>query len=624
MRRARTWAGVNFNDPHDRIDAAMVRVLFLGASALVVIGVGDVLARRSLDAAVLPIGAGLMALVAHRMNAAGRARPRTILVGAAILAVAYVGLTAWEQDVVQLRNESGMVIVVSSGVLAVALGGTRDTIARWFWLAAASSIVVLKQGFTSDASVASIVFDVATVVVVVWMAFVTVVEVRNAAQQGQQKYRDLVDFAPVGVAEIDFRDLKSWILRQGFSALPKIDAAIERNIVAPGDVLERISVVVLNEHARTILDVPADADVRDLRLHDILHGGDRKATARWATAIAFGMSEGSVELDFPSLRGVSRSYVVRWNAQSRDLRDVVFTIVDFTAQKRAETALAEQIRSKDQFIASVSHELRTPLTAVVGLVDELANPESSIQEAGERQELLEIVAAQSRDVAYIVEDLLVAARAAGGSLSTFSEHFDLAIAVREVLQVTHADIDVDMPREVAVYADPGRTRQIIRNLVTNALRYGSDPLRLSVTAMDGRVAVEMRDAGEPISPDKRVSMFRPYERAHEASESNPESVGLGLSVSQTLARYMGGDLEYEHDGTESVFRLTLPDCAPEQGSVSDSEDATTGESDLQSAASRAAAADPRSAVRPAMATAATSDPTRLPTDQDDGRGGVDT
>jgi signal transduction histidine kinase len=557
FRRARAWAGVDFNDPHDRIEAAMVRVLFLGGAGLMVVGLTDLAVRRTLDAVVLPIGAGIATVAAHRMNRSGRARPRTILVIAALLAVAYVGLTAWQGDTQQLRNESGMVVVVSSGVLAIALGGRWQHLARIFWLASATAVVVLKRAFTGDAGYASVMFDAATVIVVIWMAFVTVVEMRDAAEKGRQKFQRLVDFAPVGVAEVDFRELRRWLGSSGYESVADIDAEIDTGGVQPGGVLERIRVVVLNEHARGLLVVPADQEAGSIGLHDILVGGDRKASARWATAIAFGMTEGSVELDFPNRRGVLRSYVVRWNAQSQDLRDVIFTIVDFTAQKRAETVLAEQIRSKDEFIASVSHELRTPLTAVVGLVDELANPNSSIQGADERQELLEIVAAQSRDVAHIVEDLLVAARAAGGSLTTYPESFDIVLAIRDVLHAVHADVDTVTGEDLMVHADPARTRQIVRNLVTNALRYGTDPMRLIVNAHEGLVVVEMRDAGDPIAQGKRVSMFRPYERAHEASASNPESVGLGLSVSRTLARHMGGDLVYEHDGSESIFRLTL-------------------------------------------------------------------
>jgi signal transduction histidine kinase len=107
-----------------------------------------------------------------------------------------------------------------------------------------------------------------------------------------------------------------------------------------------------------------------------------------------------------------------------------------------------------------------------------------------------------------------------------------------------------------VMADSGRVRQIIRNLLVNAKRYGVAPVRVIVRNDEGVVRVEIRDHGEPIPMDERDLIFQRYYRARQ-TPGVTASVGLGLTVSRELAQIMGGDLTYDHDG-ESVFTLSLP------------------------------------------------------------------
>lgn len=107
-----------------------------------------------------------------------------------------------------------------------------------------------------------------------------------------------------------------------------------------------------------------------------------------------------------------------------------------------------------------------------------------------------------------------------------------------------------------VDADPQRIRQIARNLITNAQRYGGPAIRVVVGNEGRRGVLEVRDNGEPISLASRSEIFEPYTRANQRSGVTA-SVGLGLTVSRRLARHMGGDLVYSHDGNEAVFSLTL-------------------------------------------------------------------
>jgi signal transduction histidine kinase len=235
---------------------------------------------------------------------------------------------------------------------------------------------------------------------------------------------------------------------------------------------------------------------------------------------------------------------------------VTAILVDITAQKRAEASLSGEIHMKNQFIASVSHELRTPLTAVVGLIEELTD--STIEfDDDERQELLEITAKQARDVAGIVEDLLVAARADRGELTIVTEAFEVGELLRSTVPTYGNTGRIEAPDGLKAIGDPGRVRQILRNLLTNAARYGGDSQRVVANNTGRTIKIEVRDSGPPIPEVERMRMFQPYERAHERP-GRPESVGLGLAVSRDLARMMDGDLSYRHDGSESAFILELP------------------------------------------------------------------
>ena len=106
-------------------------------------------------------------------------------------------------------------------------------------------------------------------------------------------------------------------------------------------------------------------------------------------------------------------------------------------------------------------------------------------------------------------------------------------------------------------ADPLRFRQIVRNLIVNAIRYGGDIVRVeSKTNLDG-CFLYVWDNGDGIPEDRREAVFEPYKRAH-ASAGLPGSVGLGLSISRQLAQLMGGDLNYDYQTGWSVFTLRLP------------------------------------------------------------------
>ena len=117
--------------------------------------------------------------------------------------------------------------------------------------------------------------------------------------------------------------------------------------------------------------------------------------------------------------------------------------------------------------------------------------------------------------------------------------------------------EVDVKPGVVVIGNRIRFRQVVRNMLTNASRYGGSEVRIVYGSVGSFGPLEVRDNGAPVSVGEREKMFEAYERLHDRPGVT-DSVGLGLPVSRSLARAMGGDLEYDHDGREAIFRVSLP------------------------------------------------------------------
>lgn len=223
--------------------------------------------------------------------------------------------------------------------------------------------------------------------------------------------------------------------------------------------------------------------------------------------------------------------------------------------KRLSEEKDDLLLAKDRFVASVSHELRTPLTAVVGLARTLAEGNLHMEER-ERQELLDLIASESEQVAELVDDLLVIARLRSNSLSVQPQELDVRPLVDDAIKGWRRPVPVS-GRFVSVLADGIRVRQILRNLVSNAARYGGNSLAVRAGEGDGHFRLQVRDDGDGVSPAMIDAIFDPYGRAHDRP-GRTDSVGLGLTVCRELATLMGGDVRYFRDDRWTVFELELP------------------------------------------------------------------
>lgn len=226
------------------------------------------------------------------------------------------------------------------------------------------------------------------------------------------------------------------------------------------------------------------------------------------------------------------------------------------ARRAAEAdALSRLNESKDQFIASISHELRTPLTSIRGFADLVG--EGGLGES-EVAEYVELIRHEAYAMSAIVDDLLVAARVEAGHVSIVRSRLDMARIVDDVLTAmpSRGVIENRVSGPFAAVGDEMRSRQIIRNLVVNAVRHGGEHTWIECEATDEQVLVHVCDDGSGVDPAVQSSMFDAYvSRPNDGQR--PESVGLGLTVSRQLARLMHGDVLYSFTG-HARFTLALP------------------------------------------------------------------
>jgi signal transduction histidine kinase len=248
-----------------------------------------------------------------------------------------------------------------------------------------------------------------------------------------------------------------------------------------------------------------------------------------------------------------------WTEEDRSLLTAAATMIGaYWERDGARDALLEMVRSKDLFLASVSHELRTPITAVVG-TSEILRDESLDLSDEERGELLDMVVSEGTDLVNIVSDLLAAAKADSGTLTVSQVSVSLRAQAAQVLEGIHQDSDspIEISGDPAQgVGDPDRVRQIVRNLVTNAQRYGGDTIRVELARENDRAILRVIDDGAGVAEVDRERIFEPYASAHGAN-AHAGSIGLGLAISRKLARLMGGDLTYRYQDGESIFELTL-------------------------------------------------------------------
>ena len=322
-----------------------------------------------------------------------------------------------------------------------------------------------------------------------------------------------------------------------------------------------------------------DMQLDFVRRIDLWHPDDRESVLRGVQACLVGESR-AFEAEY-RIRCADGSYkwrlhrgVVVRNTDGRPVR-FIGSSIDISQLKQTEEALRQAkesaeaaSRAKDEFLANVSHEIRTPMNAIIGMTELTLDTPLTENQRG----YLNTVKSAAGNLLTLINDLLDFSKIEAGMLELDHAEFRFRSTIEDTLRaLSHraqrksleliCDIEPDVPD--ALIGDPARLRQVLLNLVDNAIKFtpeGKVSVRIRLASAEpagqARLHFAVNDTGIGISADKQDSIFRAFEQADTSTTRKYGGTGLGLTIASRLVKLMGGMIAVESqpgEGTTFTF-----------------------------------------------------------------------
>jgi PAS domain S-box-containing protein len=377
----------------------------------------------------------------------------------------------------------------------------------------------------------------------------------DALRESEQRYRALTELSPQMVWMLDAQGTVSYLspIWEEYAGLTVESAAAQgwMDVLHPDERQEVGSFMTPYLERGEAYELP-------LRLRR------RDGVYRWhlTRAVPLRNAEGAVE---------------KWIGVSFDIDDA----------KRAEDALREADRRKDEFLATLAHELRNPLAPIRSGIDVLRGANG---DEATRSRTIEMIERQTNQVVRLVDDLLDVSRITQGKIKLRKERFDLKEAVEMAVETSRQEIEqsgneltVTLPyKPIFLEADLTRIAQVILNILNNAAKFSppGGKIRLEVERTDTFAVISVKDQGRGIPPESLGKIFEIFGQLDSPERRDRGGLGIGLNVAKQLTEMHGGTVEARSDGvgrgSEFVIRLPLaleqaarvePSVAPRPASV---------------------------------------------------------